>query len=373
MKKDKKKIGLLTPWWTVGNYGQILQAYALQRYLTILGYENYIIKYYAPADVGVERVRNNRYFIYYYGYYLKYLSFHVFPFFDKRGFLKFKNKYFRFSKLYMRYEQLVDKSPSADIYIVGSDQVWGPWFRLEPYFLSFGNSSIKKIAYAASFGREVLSDEENILIKKLVKKLDYIGVREESGIDIFKKIGENRADWVPDPTILLKKNEWEMLLSEMDEKPFVAEKIKVFAYIIGKDNNSEIKKIIDLLSCNDSYVCVSDGNDKMENMWPTIERWISLIKSSEIIITNSFHGTLFSIIFNKRFITVKRRGINSEKMNTRFDTLLKKLSIENRLVEKADTDFISFLMINDINWFEINKNLEIWRTYGRDFIKKALV
>ncbi|MBV5329567.1 MAG: polysaccharide pyruvyl transferase family protein [Chlorobium sp.] len=365
------KIGIITPWWSHSNYGQILQAYAMQQMLLSEGHEAFTIKYNGAADMAIKKYENDGLPKYLYAYirqYFKYLLFDYYPLFDKRKFNIFKKEKIRFSSLYLTYEKLVAKHPKADAYIVGSDQVWGPWYRINPYLLSFGEKNTKRIAYAGSFGRETLSNNEIENIAPLLKEFDYIGVREKSGIDVCKLIGDDRAVWVPDPTILLKKSEWQKIIKK--SKYFETNKKKIFVYIIGSDNNIEIKKTVDLLSENEdaSVLYISDSADPLQNIYPSIQEWLGLIQEADFIVTNSFHGTVFSLLFNKEFITLTRTGEKTKSMNTRIISLLERMKLSSRLVERIDKNYILSIKNNPINWAYIDCELDLWRKEGEEFL-----
>lgn len=365
----------MTPWWTHSNYGQILQAYAMQQVLLSEGHDVYTIKYNAVADMAISDSEGKWFGAYFFAYLrqlLRYFLKDYLGLFDTRRFNDFKKSKLRFSSMYLTYSKLCKKYPYADAYITGSDQVWGPWFRLEPYFLGFGERKTIRIAYAGSFGREKLSECEIKTIAPLVMDMDYIGVREKSGIDIFKLIGNNSVAWVPDPILLLRKRDWEKVITK--NKYFQENKNKIFVYIVGSDNNKEIKKAIDLLNKEgkSSVLCVSDSNDPLENIMPTIGDWLGLMQDADFIVTNSFHGTVFSLLFNKEFIVLARIGEKAESMNTRLVSLLKRMKLSSRLICKIDDDIIKEINRMKINWDSVNGEIDLWRGEGKDFICSSL-
>ena len=213
------KIGIITYWWSEDNYGSILQCYALQKYLRDAGYDAYLIRYDARKDETknpnwtrllkiLNPVKLLRFLFYQKSriiYILKKKN-------NPRNFDYFRNKYINQSeKTYYSYNELVNNPPEADVYIVGSDQMWNfnnlPLGKIKDKFLacflSFGDADVKRISYAVSFGNEKLNDDFVQEISLQLKKFDYISVREKSGIDICKQCGIHNAKWVPDPTMLL--------------------------------------------------------------------------------------------------------------------------------------------------------------------------
>ncbi|NTW32224.1 MAG: polysaccharide pyruvyl transferase family protein [Bacteroidetes bacterium] len=362
------RIGIMTPWWTHDNYGQILQGYALQTVLNTEGFDAFIIKYNAQSDIAIYKSREGGYLKYLAAYvkqFIKYVLYDCLSIYDKRKFNDFKKRYIKLSKIYLTYEKLLKSYPKADVYIAGSDQIWGPWFRLAPYFLDFGKKEIKRIAYASSFGREELSDKEKTIIAPLIKKLDFIGVRELSGIEVCKRLGDNRAMWVPDPTMLLTKEDWINIIKKRDN--YKVNNSKIFIYVVGNDSTRDIEKVVDIINENSKYFVyyASDINEKIQNITPTIDEWVSLINDSDIIITNSFHGTVFSILLNKQFITMPRINEQTKKMNTRIISLLERLNIRNRFVDIVDKENIDSIINSCIDWEIINKEVSMWREQGK--------
>ena len=178
------KIGIMTFWWSDDNYGQLLQCYALQKFLKDLGHEVFVIKYrekHKPLYTKILKALNPK---------------KVFKFFTNtikqrkviaeqkqfnREFDKFRNRYITWTdRIYNSYDELKRNPPKADVYIVGSDQVWNPTIAstagdaLKAYFLDFGNENIKRWSYAASFGQVQLEQQWIEVITPLLKKFDYL-------------------------------------------------------------------------------------------------------------------------------------------------------------------------------------------------------
>lgn len=367
-QENKMNIAIITHWWSKKNYGQILQAFALQEFLKEMGHSVQFIKYDAMRDVSEWNKRKS--LIKYNLSVIKHKIDRIrVKFNDPRKFLIFKKKNLSFSILYNSYEKLCKNPPIADVYITGSDQVWGPWTRLEPYFLGFGKIETKRIAYAASFGRESLSEKEESIITPLLKKFRAVGVRELSATHICSKLMVP-STWVPDPTLLLSREKW---LSISEKNYLIDEKRKnIFVYIIGRDITSEFKEAINILSKDDcNILCTSDSENELENSKLTLGEWIYCISKADYIITNSFHGTLFCLIFNKKFITIRRRGKNTDKMNTRLVSILGKVRLERKFVEIIDDSLIE--NINDsIDWHEVNNIIDEWTGEGKIFLNASI-
>jgi polysaccharide pyruvyl transferase WcaK-like protein len=221
----------MTFWWSNDNYGQILQCYALQKYLRNMGHDAYLIKY-NPANDFVKtplwikfvKAINLARLVKYLSYMLKKKLIYtkIENANKQRDFDGFRRKYIKqYEKEYFSYDELVSDPPEADIYIAGSDQIWNPNLlsykntknQTKAYFLDFVVPGKKRIAHAASFGKETLPDEFIQEITPLLHKFDYISVREKSGLDLCQQCGIDTAEWVPDPVVLLNVNDYRALYS----------------------------------------------------------------------------------------------------------------------------------------------------------------
>jgi hypothetical protein len=355
------KIGILTFCWTDHNYGQILQCYALQKYLCDAGHEAFVINYdkrndycrdtmleklkkasnpnrlirYAREKFTTDAVNRNR------------LN-------SSRHFSQFKESYIKFSqRAYSSFYDLEQNPPEADIYIVGSDQVWNfldstldkyeNW--INAYFLNFGNEKIKRMSYAASFGacKANINNKYASMIRNLLGNFCYISIREPEGIEICKSIGVFNVHIDPDPTLLLNANTYRNLYLENKVRDFCkSDKPYVLLYLVGNECNFNFKEFREWSSKKGlciKYVADALRSDNYDKIYPTIPEWLWLIDNSSYVITNSFHGSVFSLIFKKKFLTVPLSG-NSEGMNARIRTLFKLFSIKDRLLNGKDYEKI---------------------------------
>ena len=345
----KITIGVQTFWTSENNYGQILQGFALQHFFKVYGYNSYIIRFDSILSKIKENVialrkgqifRNNK---------LNKL----------RNFEAFKKRHIQYSKQkYLTYKSLQKNPPAADVYIVGSDQVWAHMRneeRRKSYLLCFGNK-VPKMAYAASFGRNELEKNEISSFKEALSDFAFVGVREETGRNICTSLGI-KSHWVIDPVALLSADVWREMARPIN---ISKDRKTLFLYTLTDGNiNGKIYDIIDSLSetCDVYYTNSSNIPDKRMNITPQIDEWISYIKDCDYIITDSFHCTLFSIIFNKNFITIKRA--NGEKMNNRLLSLLTRLNLLKRY---SDVSFatIQELIKQPIDWDCANKEFQSW-------------
>jgi hypothetical protein len=329
------------------NHGSALQAYALSEYLTKCGYDVRLIDYIPERYNAWYIIKNKKYpFILKFVYYLVKSPSRVY---QRRIFEKFLANNVKLTERYYNKEQLVYRPPVADVYIAGSDQIWNKDYNGEgeySYFFPFVDNDKKKIAYAASFGRSEIEKIEQDEISPYLKKFDHISVREDSGLNILEKCGINQGVIVLDPTLLLTKEDWRklslsiknikdefLLIYVMDHK---YEKLIEYGEQIAKRFNLKIY-----------VICFKKIKDKridacFTNISP--REFLYLFDKASYVVSNSYHGVLFSINFEKQFIAVAK-----EKYNTRIDSILRLMGLENRFVyddfnlEKAVVIYLLFL------------------------------
>lgn len=254
------------------------------------------------------------------------------------------------------------KKDSFDAIVVGSDQVWrGTYSPLLPYFLDFTKGwSIRRIAYAASFGVDDWQVEANVLdqCRQLIKRFSYVSVRELSGQSVCENILNYHADWVLDPTMLRTAQQYRELLPKKhsNEVPYT------LAYIL--DRNEKTKNIM------------ASGGGKMtikEISLPTngqqgisVESWLQAIHDAQYVVTDSFHGTVFCLIFNKPFSAI----LNSKLGSTRFQSLLGMVHLEDRIISNSQE--LMDAMATPIDWETVNMEIGRQRQFCMEILKKVL-
>lgn len=345
------KIGIMTFWWSNDNYGQLLQCYALQQYLREQGHEPFLIRYDSRPDLlpfpvwrkilkAFNPIKLSSFIRYKLIRKIHKIQFNSEEQNYQRQFDSFRKKYIRQSEnIYLSYSELKENPPEADCYIVGSDQVWNfyenPLNRcknlLHAYFLDFGLSSTKRISYSASWGTKKISKEFSKEIAPLLKKFDYISVREESGLDICRKCGVPNAEFRCDPTLLLSADYYRKLY-QSEEQHNNNPKKYIFIYRLSNPcrfDVESIKKWAKEKNLEIIYVTANNQYDLYEKVYPTIPQWLSLIDHAEYVITNSFHCCVFSLLFGKKFgvIPLVRSAAG---MNTRLETLFNFFNTESR-------------------------------------------
>lgn len=267
----------------------------------------------------------------------------------------------------------------VDAVIVGSDQVWRLEYspRIETFFLDFlyDNEKIKKISYAASFGLDEWYYSKDLTnnLQKYINKFDYLSVREDRAIKLCMENLNVIVDQVLDPTLLLNRNDYCSLFN--NEK---SENVgKIFTYILDENEikNKIVKKVSNCMNNKKIFKKLPHKKIKTEIFitniseykYPSIESWLQSFNDADFIITDSFHGTVFSILFNKQFIAIANR----ERGESRFTSLLNLLGISERLIYE-DEDIDLNLIKKNINYNDINIKVENLRSYSIQWLKNSL-
>lgn len=382
-------IGILTFWETLDNYGQVLQGFALQTYLRSIGHDAFIIRYDHDEIFRKKNVKL-RYLKKFLKALIIYPAIHYLSHYNERkayqkrieynkkqniqrNFDEFREKYFKFStKLYLTLNELQGEPPMADVYIAGSDQIWG-WslkkYNNRVFFLDFGVDTIKRIAYAPSFAMDKYPDEYKSELSDLLKRFDAISVREKTGVVICNTVGVE-AKWVCDPTMLLYKQSYEQLLLKKQNRPYI------FIYSINIEKKEEIfwdgiksvaskNKLEIKVTTSSGHIAANELFDDVTYDYSTVEGWLSDIYYSEYIVTTSFHGVSLCILLNKKFAFVPLRGKYS-KGNNRVLDLLDRLCLTNQVVDNVDD--INKIFNYEVNWDVINKQLDIFRKMSQNYL-----
>ena len=267
------------------------------------------------------------------------------------------------------YEEYND----IDAFIVGSDQNWRPEYvsDVTHYFLSFvpQQTRVKRIAYAPSFGTEEWTYSEQLtdICKKLLQRFDAISVREETGIRLCKEYFNIDAVHVLDPTLLLDKTDY----LKVTELKLEDEDLLSYYLLDSSDSKMSIINVIcKTMKLTAQRINNDTDNNKAplrERIAPSIKKWIGGFAHSKFIVTDSFHATAFAILFNKPFIVIA----NPDRGQARFESLLGKLGLINRMVFSSDYLTVE-LLHKPIDWKTVNKTLNEERNMSMKFILNAL-
>ena len=374
----KEKIGLLT---LVGrkynnNIGAILQAYALQRIIKKLGFDCEIIDFEPPIDMKNSLIMPLVASIKARGF-----KWTLLRAFDRllrereriKGCYDFKKAYLNFTP-----QTFKDKDDlrhlDYDIYIVGSDTVWSPKIHIKAlrvYLLEFVKNR-KKISYATSIWYPI-PDRLCPIYKSLLRDFDFISVREETSARYLKECGiEIDPEIVLDPTLLLSKEEWKRISKPPEE---TVERPYIMFYDVHPTKGliSEVFSIAKKRGVNIVTNITAKYTPFMKFNYPRVYSFYSpaeflwLVENAEYIITTSFHGTIFSVLFRKPFYSIKPTISPANKI---FD-FLKKVGLEDRFIRNPK-DLKSKGLNDDINWKNTERRLKREVNHSIHFLKKAL-
>ena len=329
------------------NFGNRLQNYALQNVLEQNGYSVFTLKRETEQGGLKESVKT---------FIQKVLQ--------TKG-IKFKNfdKNIHFAREVVTRDNYPNNiSKMYDYFIVGSDQVWNPYYDFvagKCDFLEFANDD-QKISYAASFGVSEIPQDREREYEKYLKTFKAISVRERQGAKIVKELADRDAIVVLDPTLMLGESEWK----KVEKKTLYCPRNKyVFVYALG-NKTDRFKRKIEQLSKTYKILDVFAGGKKGKEMPIGPSEFLYLIRNAEIILTDSFHATVFSILYHKKFITFNRAGLN---MNSRIESLAELVNQGEHLNELGDFDCES-----GIDYRIVDEILKEERKKSCAFLKNAL-
>lgn len=349
------KIALLTIWHEK-NFGAELQTYATVKLLKAWGHDVKVIDL-RMSDFSVSNFRGKI------GKIVSYFS----P--AERKFQNFWRVNIPKTKRYKTISSLRNDPPAADLYLVGSDQVWNPELTKNLYrifFLDFGSDNIRRCSYASSFGTNTWNypnfTEE---IKRLLERFSIVTCRENSGVKILNDIFGIQAQQVLDPTLLIDD------YSELIGTKNLLQNNTLVYYPLGED--TELKSYsIDLAHRLKMTPLNNDGRKYIFRhiIWDrnSIENWIKNIAEAKLIITRSFHGVAFALIFNKQFAVV--RGTNNR--TTRLESLLSALGLEDRLFDSFEAMDKLKPWNRAIDYISVNKTLRTLRNESLKSLKQIV-
>lgn len=379
------KIGILTQ-PLHNNYGGLLQNYALQQVLKGMGHEVETVDWMPEYGWLRERLSKAKYTL------LSYINKDV----EKprykptskefavlsRNTKQFVERYLNVCPQHVAHQEefrFVDSRYKYDAYVVGSDQVWRPNYNpfMKAMFLGITErEDVKRIAYAASFGTSKweFSPQMTSECAVLAKKFDMITVREKSGVDLCREYFGVEATWVLDPTMLLNSEDYEKLVVAENEPKSVG---TLFHYIL--DPSEEKKSLIERVSEDkglNPFTIMPKYQAENRTKWdvkhrikecvfPSVTSWLRGFMDAEMVVVDSFHGAVFSIIFNKPFWVIG----NSKRGNARFDSLLGLYGLEDRMITPGNAvDWnkpIDWDSVNEIREREKERSLKAFNVLSK--------
>ncbi|EKO3596907.1 polysaccharide pyruvyl transferase family protein [Vibrio metschnikovii] len=339
------------------NYGGLLQAFALQYYLKQYGHDVMTVDFSReskPRFWGLKSILGNvirKYIL------LRSIN-TIFPLTDKKRreigqhTNRFTAEYISTTqKICLEYEFEYIKRYSFDAYIIGSDQVWRPSYSsgISAFFLSFlsKDEKVKRIAYAASFGVDhcnEFSAEQFSHYAQLLQQFDAVSVREDSAVKLCQQYFGIRAEHVIDPTLLLDQDVYYKLVEKDNTLPSDG---SMMVYILDKSPDKQ--KIVDMV-CNECDFKPYTVMPEEDGIYPPVTQWLRGFIDAKYVVTDSFHGVVFSIIFNKPFIAIG----NYDRGLARFSSILKKFSLEERLILSSQ-EIDRNLIHQDIDFNAVNR------------------
>lgn len=359
------KIGVLTVPFN-NNYGGFLQAFALKRILTDMGHEVVFINRRRNRTITIRGIIGN---------FLRAL--HLLE--DKQKRIsrytdKFQKKYlFPYTNKYYSSKDLKKcLKYKFDCVIVGSDQVWRyKYFRkwIDDFFCNFlEGTQISHFSYAASMGTDELEypQEKIDICAKLLKEFNAISVREDSSVKLLQEhFGVENAQVVLDPTLLLDKQVYIDLFKKYHAKP---DKPYIFTYILDDDKDilQSIEDFSRLRNMQVVNIKAQTGDIRAFDVIEPVEKWLSAIYYADYVITDSFHGTVYSLLFNKQFVVYG----NVERGLSRMQDLLNRVGLQNRLI--TSNTGLSALLEQKIDWASVNKQIDICKESSISFLRNSL-
>ena len=385
-----KKVGIVSCYFK-DNYGSMLQSYATQKFLDKQQIPNETIN----IDYNKDFKRKKK------KYYLSQIT--NFKFIkNKFGMIKLKvdkkvnkqlgknisirnekykefRKEFNLSRSNSTFKDLTYQAEElySDV-IVGSDQLWLPVNVVSDYYtLNWVPDNINKISYSTSFGFSNIPTKYADIYRKFLNRINHLSTREESGVKIIKELINKEAKLVSDPTILLTRNDWH----EESAKCRKYNEKYILCYFLG--NNIEHRKFAERLKEKTGYKIVSLNHsdeyvkysDKFCDYAPFDigpREWISLIENAEYVCTDSFHGTVFSILFNKIFFDFRRHNNKSKiSTNSRIDSLLNVAGISNERILAGNEDIDKVLKYK-IDYDKVNENMHKFRKESQNWLLNSI-
>lgn len=364
------------------NYGGLLQAAALQKVLKDMGHDPYTVRkestgyYYQRFDslklfflwlmelsglyslrmMLQERVRKPH----------RILGTGFCTFFNLH---MFRLRYIQQTKwIRSKLSQSVARKLNFDTYIVGSDQIWRYIYHsknIDQSYLSFLPLEVRQrsFSYAASFGSSSWEYSANATeqCKQLLSDFQAVSVREHSGVELVRRYLGCEAEWMPDPTCLLTERDYSMLI-DMSQTPR-GKGSYLACYCL--DETDEKKKKVEALS-HSLQLPVKYLGGESDGQVQSVESWLGDIRDARCVVTDSFHGCMFSLIFGKEFVCLR----NAERGNARFDTLEEMFDMKD--VFHPAPDPVLPVRISEERWKFINERLAAYRERGLDFLRRNL-
>lgn len=357
------KVGIIT-FHKVNNVGAVLQSMALQNYVNNNICSCELIDF-IPNNQVPKQNNINHLVLHIAKSAILFLRFYK----NKKkenNYIIFRNKYMRLSsKTYYGDKEILENPPVYDLFISGSDQIFNISLSggSKSYYLSFTNKR-PKMSYASSFGRSKISQEELLLLKKELPSFRAISCREKNAIDIIKKETGLPASLVVDPTLLLNELEWSTMVSKV-KLP------KKFIFVYAMEYSEALKNFISIVKKEKGLAVYTMTGGKSAEKLQGIKcytfgpsEFLYAIKNATYVITNSFHGTIFSMIFKKSFFCI----FHSTR-NVRLENIMELTNNSKRLVKSNNIkNSNEFLIDGETSYNCLNSIIQ----YSKDYITESI-
>lgn len=356
------------------NYGACLQAFALQQIIKQKGYDIEIINYhqYNRTQLGcISKFKKVKQF----GIKktIRYFLEKKYAEVTKKAFQDFRDNYLVFfNQEYYRDDDLTELNSAFEKFICGSDMIWSEEFRndWEFFYLGFAEKN-KSYSYAPSFGKNELKNINKPKVSKYLEEFNRISCRENGGVELINQLTDKKAVQVLDPTMLLTANEWNSFIANnrrIIKEPYV------FAYVFGKTDSNR-QKLFTLIQNEIAKVWFLPKNNKKDfNSFPIKGigpfDYLRLFRDAEFVITDTFHGLMFAIIFQKPFIVLERSdGTNWSKYSDRMTSTLEMFNLLERYVK---ADFRDIKIVKTLDYSVCEDIIQRKRKQSLDYINGIL-
>lgn len=366
------------------NYGGILQAYALQTILQHMGHEVFLYDTPFPGEHKLKKAPNQWDILRDTVLFWKkktnsqpHFSIPKREIYIRRYITRFLYEHFKLCQL-----SVYQEDDNIEGIVVGSDQIWRPLYfpTISLAYLSFTKdwNNIRRVAYACSFGTDTPEYNTKQIAEcgALISQFDAVSVREESMIPLIQqKFGwQCTPQFVLDPTLLLSADEWRELCAKYPVSTQTSDRDKkLFTYLLDstpekKEITSFIARELSTIPYTQTDLPPENDNKWNKNDYAPVESWLHAFNQASYVLTDSFHGCVFSILFNKPFVVI----CNQERGAARFHSLLKLFKLTDRLLSTIDSDSIRKLIKQPINWETVNQIIIEKRQESLEFLKKSL-
>ncbi len=363
------KAAIVTFWDTGDNYGSLLQNYALQTFLRSRGMKTCLVRAYGGKTGNLKSSIKYVYRTKGVGGIIK----SAILFVPKRIFYKriarknshrcfdeFRRTELNQTKLYEDMQDLRSNPVDADFYITGSDQVWNLFCPSEKdlenfidlYFLNFGVKGVRRVACSVCICKNEIRSGCEKKLSELIKSFELVTTRERFGVEWCGRLGCKNAFYQPDPSFLLSADDYRMLYG--NDKSFLPKGKFVLMYLLNNKCDFSVSRLKKWAKNRGLSVVYVSGNEiylklsLRKKLYATIPQWLELFDRAEFVFTNSFHGTVFSIIYNKKFLTIEQRG-RWEYSNSRVHDLLDSFGLDKRIFTGELNQVNSEIVYADIN------------------------